>query len=64
MIEMFLLFIAVFLPILTLVDLSKEGLNKQTTIIWAVIIVSIPLVGPVSYLIWSRYRYWRGMIDS
>lgn len=55
--EIFLLGIALVLPALSLIDLSRDKAMKNHQIIWTLLIVLLPFFGPVAYLIYSRYVF-------
>lgn len=58
--EIFLLAIAVVLPILSLIDLANDRLMKKHQILWTLVIVFVPFFGSVAYLVYSRYVFLFG----
>ncbi|MNK51502.1 hypothetical protein D3C87_704110 [compost metagenome] len=55
--DLFLVFIAFLLPIGALLDLMKDQSTKGTKVIWSLMIIFIPLIGPLTYLVYSRYIF-------
>jgi len=58
--EYFIILIVIILPIAALFDLMSDKSDKWITnnkTVWAIIIIMMPLVGPVLYLLTSRIRF-------
>jgi len=48
---LFFLFIFIFLPILALVDIVKNEFTGNNKIIWVLIVLLAPILGPILYFI-------------
>ena len=48
------LIIAVFLPIIAIVDILRSGLDSEKKIIWVLVVLFFPFLGAIIYFIAGR----------
>lgn len=58
--EVFLIVIALVLPIFSIFDLVNDSSMKKYQVLWAILIILVPFFGPLAYLIYSRCIFFFG----
>lgn len=56
--ELFLIGVVVVLPIAALYDLITDRSLASSRTAWAIVIVGMPMLGPILYLLFTRLNFW------
>lgn len=58
--ELAILLIIIGMPLAAMYDLFNQSSIKNKKVLWALIILLIPLLGPIIYLIYTRFFEIKG----
>jgi len=56
--EFFLVGIVLILPITALYDLFTDQSLRSNRTFWALVILVLPMAGPILYLLFTRLKFW------
>lgn len=55
--EIVIILIILILPLAAMFDLMRQTAFKKNKTLWGLIIIFLPLIGPIVYLVFTRYTY-------